>query len=90
MGVIASNSTTTNSTVVGSYVILTNNGTTGWNNQITVDLSGISGVDNNPSFAVRIVNASTGTNCVNTTGAPFNNTSGSWTFDNVVVQGRFH
>jgi hypothetical protein len=86
LGVIASNSAT-NSTMMGSYVILTNNGTTGWNNQITVDLTGISGVDNNPNFAIRIVNASTGTNCVTTTGIPFNNTSGSWTLDNVVIQG---
>ena len=87
LGVIASNSNLTNSLVVGSYVILANNGTTGWNNQIKVDLTGISGVDNNPSFAVRIVNAATGTNCLTTTGAPFNGTSGSWTFGNVVVQG---
>ena len=87
LGVIASNSNLTNSLVVGSYVILTNNGTTGWNNQITVDLTGVSGADNNPSFAVRIVNASTGTNCLTTTGALFNGTSGSWIFDNVVVQG---
>src|ERR1039457_203956 len=87
LGVIANNSSTSNSTVVGSYVILTNNGTTGWNNQITVDLSGISGVDKDPNFAIRMVNASTGTNCVDTTGAGYNNTSGNWTFDNVVVQG---
>jgi hypothetical protein len=91
LGVIASNSNTTNGIVVGSYVILTNvaliEGATGWNNQIKVDLTGISGADNNPNFAVRIVNASTGTNCLTTTGAPFNGTSGSWTFDNVVVQG---
>jgi len=86
LGVIANNSAN-NSTVSGSYVILTNNGTTGWNNQITANLTGISGVDNNANFAVRVVNASTGTNCVTTTGSPFNNTSGSWTFDNVVVQG---
>jgi hypothetical protein len=86
LGVIANNSAT-NQTVMGSYVILTNNGTTGWNNQITVDLSGLSGVDNDPNFAVRVVNASTGTNCVDTTGAPYNNVSGNWTFDNVVVQG---
>ena len=87
LGVIANNSSTSNSTVVGSYVILANDGATGWNNQITVDLSGLSGVDNNPNFAVRLVNASKGTNCVDTTGAGYNNTSGNWTFDNVVIQG---
>src|ERR1022692_33937 len=87
MGVIANNTITTNSTVVGSYVILTNNGTAGWDNHVTVDLTGISGVDNDPNFAIRIVNASSGTNCVDTTGAPFNSPSASWTFDNVVVHG---
>ena len=85
-GVIASNTVTTNSLVVGSYVILTNNGTAGWDNQITVDLSGISGVDNAAGFAIRIVNASTGTNCLDTTGAVYGNV-GTWTLDNVVVQG---
>ncbi|HEX7655215.1 MAG TPA: hypothetical protein VF607_17025, partial [Verrucomicrobiae bacterium] len=80
--------TVTNSTVLGTYVALTNNGTTGWNNQITVDLGGVSGVDNNANFAFRIVNASTGTNCLDTTGAPYNNTSGYWVVDNVAVQGR--
>ena len=77
------NNTSSASTVTGSYVKLAS----GWNNQITVDLSGISGVDNNTSFAIRMVNASTGTDCVDTTGAIYNNTSGSWTFDNVVIQG---
>jgi hypothetical protein len=86
LGVITNN-TATNGTVMGSYVILTNNGATGWNNQIVVDLSGVSGVDNNPNFAVRMVNASTGSNCVDTTGALYNSTSGNWSFDNVVVQG---
>ena len=52
-----------------------------------VDFSGVSGVDNNPNFAIRLVNASSGTNDVDTTGAIYNNTSGSWSFDNVVIQG---
>jgi hypothetical protein len=70
-------------TVHGTYVKLAS----GWNNQITVNLSGVSGVDNNAGFAVRFVNASTGASCVDTTGAIYNNASGSWTFDNVVIQG---
>jgi hypothetical protein len=74
--------TLTNSTVRGTYVVLAS----GWNNGITVDLTGISGVDNNPNFALRLVNASTGTNCVDTTSAFYNNTSGNWTFDNVSIQ----
>jgi hypothetical protein len=70
-------------TVSGSYVKLKS----GWNNQIVVDLSGLSGVENNTNFAVRLVNASTGTSCVDTTGAVYNNTSGSWSFDNLAIQG---
>lgn len=80
----AVSSPTTNATVVGSYVTLAS----GWNNQITVNLDGLSGVDNATNFAVRLVNASSGTNCVNTTGAVYDNTSGNWTFDNVVIQGQ--
>src|SRR5579862_2993788 len=81
-GVIANNPSNPN-TVIGSYVILS----AGWNNQIVVDLTGVSGVDNNASFAIRLVNASTGASCVNTTGSIYNNTSGSWTFDNVAIRG---
>jgi hypothetical protein len=42
---------------------------------------------NNPKFAVRMVNASTGTSCVSGTGAALNNTSGNWRFDNISVSG---
>ena len=86
LGIVATNSVT-NSTVMGTYIILTNNGATGWNNQIIADLSSISGVDNNPNFAVRIVNASTGTNCLDTTGALFHSASDNWSFDNVAIKG---
>ena len=48
-GVIANNSSSAN-TVNGAYLQLVS----GWNNQVTVDLSGISGVDNDASFAIRI------------------------------------
>jgi hypothetical protein len=82
-GVIATNTTSAN-TVNGTYLQLVS----GWNNQVTVDLTGISGVDNDTGFAIRIVNASTGADCVDTTGGVYNNTSGSWTLDNVVIQGK--
>src|SRR5215467_10248585 len=82
-GVIATNTSSAN-TVNGTYIKLVS----GWNNQVTVDLSGLSGADNNASFAIRMVNASTGQDCVDTTGAIYNNTSGSWTLDNVVIQGQ--
>jgi hypothetical protein len=81
-GVIATNATSSN-TVSGTYIRLAS----GWNNQVTVVLRGLSGVDNNANFAVRIVNASTATDCVDTTGAVYNNTSGSWSLDNVLIQG---
>jgi hypothetical protein len=81
-GVIATNTSSAN-TVHGTHIKLVS----GWNNQVTVDLSGLSGVDANARFAIRMVNASTGADCVDTTGAVYNNTSGSWTFDNVVIQG---
>jgi hypothetical protein len=77
------NNTTSANTVTGSYVTLVS----GWNNQITVDLSGVSAVDNSTNFSIRLVNASTCADCVDTTGAVYNNKTGSWTFDNVVFTG---
>ena len=41
-------------TVIGSYVKLKS----GWNNQIVVDLTGLSGVENDANFGIRLVNAS--------------------------------
>ena len=42
---------------------------------------------NNPHFGIRMVNASTGTSCVNSEGTPLNNTSGNWRFDNIIISG---
>ena len=72
-----------NSLVLDKYLILTN----GWNNSITVDFTGNSWVANNPYFGIRLVNAATGTNCLTTSGTNYNNTSGNWGFDNVVITG---
>jgi Heme-binding protein Shr-like, Hb-interacting domain len=83
LGTIATNTSDPN-TVIGSYVVLKE----GWNNQIAVNLTGLSGVDNNPNFAIRLVNASSGASCLNTGGTIYDNTSGNWSFDNVVIQGR--
>ncbi|HEV2692519.1 MAG TPA: hemoblobin-interacting domain-containing protein, partial [Verrucomicrobiae bacterium] len=80
--VISINSSSPN-TVTGSYIKLVN----GWNNSIVVSLNGLSGVDNDANFAIRLVNASTGTDCLDTTGAVYGNLTGSWTFDNVAIQG---
>ncbi|HEY5296587.1 MAG TPA: DUF1533 domain-containing protein [Verrucomicrobiae bacterium] len=88
-GILATNTIATNGIVVGTYIILTNNGTATWDNQVTVNLNGVAGIENTPTFAIRIVNASTGTNCLDTTGAHYNNsnTTANWTFDNVLIQG---
>ncbi|MGA2246737.1 MAG: DUF1533 domain-containing protein [Verrucomicrobiota bacterium] len=85
LATIMSNSTSSN-TVIGSYVKLASSGT-GWNNQIKADLSEIVGANNNTNFALRLVNASTGSDCINSTGGIYNNSSGNWSFDNVVVSG---
>jgi len=87
-GVLATNTITTNGIVVGSYLILTNNGTAAWNNGVKVNLTGVPGVANDPNFAIRIVNAATGTSCLDTTGAGYNSANnGDWTLDNVVIAG---
>ena len=50
--------------------------------------TGVPGVANDPTFAIRIVNAATGTNCLDTTGALYNSANGGdWTLDNVAFQG---
>ncbi len=87
-GILATNTNTTNGIAVGTYLILTNRNAAGWNNGVTVDLSGVPGVANDPAFAVRIVNAAKGTNCLDTTGAIYNSANqGDWTLDNVSIQG---
>jgi len=66
---VGNNSNPNNSLVIGNYLSVTN----GWNNGITVDFSGYFWVDNDPNFAIRLVNAATGTNCLTTTGTNYNN-----------------
>lgn len=83
LGTIKNNTTSAN-TVMGSYVTL---GASGWNNQITANLSGILGINNDPNFAIEIVNASTGTDDVNGSGTAYNNSSGNWRYDNVLISG---
>jgi len=88
LGVLATNINPTNGIVVGSYLILTNSSGPGaWNNGVTINLSGVSWADNNPNFAIRIVNAARNTNCVDTTGALYNSAIGGdfWALDNVNI-----
>ncbi len=88
-GILATNTNPANGIVAGcSYLLLTNKLAAGWDNGVTVDLTGVPGVANDPNFAIRIVNAATGTNCLDTTGAIFNSANnGDWTLDNVVFSG---
>jgi hypothetical protein len=87
-GILATNSNPANGIVTGcSYLILTNSAA-GWNNGVTVSLAGVPGVANDPNFAIRIVNAATGTNCLDTSGAIYNSANqGDWTLDNVALSG---
>jgi hypothetical protein len=82
----AENNSTSANTIMGPYLQLKQSGG-GWYNQITADLSGVSGANNDPNFAIEIVNASTGTDDVNQTGGVYNNNSGNWRYDNVAISG---
>ena len=42
---------------------------------------------NNPDFAIRMVNASTGSSCYAAAGTALNNSSGNWRFDNISING---
>jgi hypothetical protein len=76
------NNTTSPNTIMGNYVELSGSGT-GWNNLITATVPATA--DNDPNFAIEIVNASTGADDVNTSGNPLNNSSGNWRFDNIDI-----
>lgn len=86
MSTAAQNNTTSPNTIIGPYLQLKQSGG-GWYNDITADLSGVIGANNNSNFAIEIVNASTGADDINQTGGIYNNSSGNWRFDNVVIGG---
>ena len=88
-GILATNNNPANGIVTNcAYLLLTNSGAAGWNNGVKINLTGIPGVANDPYFAIRIVNAATGTNCLNVAGTFYNSASGGdWTLDNVAVKG---
>jgi hypothetical protein len=83
-GTLLNNSSSAN-TVFGSYLRLSS--TAGWNNLITANLGGVAGAANDPSFGIRIVNAPTGADCLNVAGTAYNNSSGNWRYDNVIISG---
>ena len=62
----------------------------GWYNGNTVDFSAIDAVNNDANFGIRLVSAydaNTPGAYTNTLGAPLNNTSGNWRFDEVNFTG---
>lgn len=66
--------------------------TEGWVNGIMIDMTSISGVNNNPLFGVRIVSAYApdGPNAgqyVNLAGNVINSTSGNWRLDSIALSG---
>lgn len=71
-------------TVNGTYIQFTS---AAWINGISADLSGISAVNNDPNFGIRLVNASTGADDINGSGTAYNNSSGNWRYDNVTISG---
>jgi len=87
---VLTNSTSAN-TVDGSYIsdnLKTNGSLAGsdWFTGLTATISDPSAA-NDSNFAIRLVNASTGTDDVNTQGTALNNNSGNWQFDNVEILG---
>jgi PEP-CTERM motif len=72
-------------TITGNYIQLSS--AQGFNNGITVNLSGVSGANNDPNFGIEVVNASTGVDDIALGGSAYNNSSGNWRFDNVAVSG---
>jgi hypothetical protein len=78
--------TDTNS-VQGYYVnSLANSGGQEWFTNLTATISGPF-AGNNPLFGIQMVNASTGSSCVDATGTALNNSSGNWRFDNISISG---
>ena len=78
------NNTSSALTVNGTYIQFAS---ASWVNGITADLSGISAVNNDPNFGIRLVNASTGADVINGAGTAYNNSSGNWRYDNVIISG---
>ena len=83
-GATLSTNTTSANTVMGGYI---QSSAAVYYNGITANLGSIAGASNDATFAIRMVNASTGADDVNATGGALNNTSGNWRFDEVTIAG---
>jgi hypothetical protein len=87
---VLTNSTSAN-TVSGSYVsdnLLTGGSKAGqdWFTDLTASITDPNAA-NDPNFAIEMVNASTGADCISTQGTALNNNSGNWRFDNIAITG---
>ena len=85
-GLAFKTNTSSANTVKGSYVSITGGGQ-GWFTGLTASISDPNAA-NNPKFAIQMVNASTGADCISASGTALNNNSGNWRFDNVVISGQ--
>jgi hypothetical protein len=90
-GLVLSTNSTSSNTVNGYYV--SDNALTGgtaagqdWFPNLTATITDPAAA-NNPNFAIEMVNASTGADCVSTKGSALNNSSGNWRFDTVAISG---
>src|SRR5579863_8515493 len=86
-GLALMNNTTSSNTVKGSYVSITSGAGQDWFTGLTANISDPNAA-NNPKFAVQMVNASTGADCIGASGTALNNNSGNWRFDNVTISGQ--
>jgi uncharacterized protein (TIGR03437 family) len=85
VGLKLMNNTTSSNTVMGSYISITGGGQA-WFPGLTATINDAAAA-NNPKFAIEIVNASTGADCISAAGTALNNSSGNWRFDNVSISG---
>jgi hypothetical protein len=87
-GLTNQTNTTSSNTVNGAYVDITpiSAGGQDWFPGLHATISNVNAA-NDPNFAIRMVNASTGADDLDTDGSPLNNTSGNWRFDNVIISG---
>jgi len=81
-GATVMNNSSSPNTVMGSFIRFQNTAAP-WYNGITASFG--SAANNDPNFGVRIVNASTGADDINQSGTAYNNSSGNWRYDNIVI-----
>lgn len=79
--ITAKTNSSSSNTVMGSYVQLSGQQ---WAQGLTATINDPN-ADNDPNFAIEMVNASTGADDIAAAGTPLNNTSGNWRFDNVDI-----